>query len=436
MNFLDNFVLPQSSEHIELLHYILMLIMFLFIPFISILFGGTVLSIYYRRRGLNEKNPLFLRFAHDVIETLTINKSLGIILGIVPLLTSVLIFAQLLHNTESPAVYYLLISFVLTAISVILIYTYRYSVIFSGLFDSIKNIIPEDNNTSEIIKNYRDGSRALSYRSGRYGLLLLFVALYLFVAGISNALYPLFSFEVIVRFLQFLSAAFTVTGGAIFFSFFYWDGGKKIEDDNYRAFIKKIAINITFTGAIVQPLFLTYDFIALPSFALSGAVFTYGMIAILLLFIVYHLLYSMIRDSNLNMSGPVFYVLIFSMLGVIVKDQLAMGNATKPNAVILNAKYTEYLKELTGENKLAAVVSGEQIYKNICSSCHSFDHKIVGPPYKQTLPKYEGKLDQLVAFIRNPTKKNPDYPSMPNPALKPAEAQAIAEWLLKTYKTK
>src|ERR1035437_5891523 len=117
MNFLDNLVLPQSSEHIELLHYILMLIMFFFIPFISILFGGTALSIYYRRRGLNEKNPLFLRFAHDVIETLTINKSIGIILGIVPLFTSVLIFAQLLHNTESPAVYYLLISFILTAIS-------------------------------------------------------------------------------------------------------------------------------------------------------------------------------------------------------------------------------------------------------------------------------------------------------------------------------
>ena len=130
MNFLDSFVLPQSSEHIELLHYILMLIMFLFIPFISILFGGTVLSIYYRRRGLNEKNPMFIRFAHDVIETLTINKSLGIILGIVPLLTSVLIFAQLLHNSASPAVYYLFISFVLTTIAVILIYTYRYSVVF------------------------------------------------------------------------------------------------------------------------------------------------------------------------------------------------------------------------------------------------------------------------------------------------------------------
>jgi cytochrome c len=436
MNFLDNFVLPQSSEHIELLHYILMLIMFLFIPFISVLFGGATISVYFRRRGLNEKNPMYIRFSHDLIETLTINKSIGIILGIVPLLTSVLIYGQLLHNIESPAVYYLLFSFMLTALSVILIYLYRYSVVFGGLFDSIKSLVPEDDSTGELIKNYRDGSRRLSHYSGTYGTLLLFIALFLFVAGISNVLFPVYSFEVIIRFVQFIAAAFTITGGAIFFSFFYWDGGKKIDDDNYRAFIKKIAMNITFVGALIQPILLTFDIIVLPSSALSGGVYTYAILSISLLFIAYHLLYSMVRNSNLTMSGPVFYVLVFSMLGVIVKDQLAMGNATKPNTVILNAKYAEYLKEITGENKLASVVNGEQIYKNICSSCHSFDHKIVGPPYKQTLPKYEGKLDQLVAFIRNPSKKNPDYPPMPNPGLKPNEAQAVAEWLLKNYKTK
>jgi cytochrome c len=436
MNFFDNLVLPQSSEHIELLHYILMMIMFLFVPFISILFGGSVLSVYYRRRGLNENNPLYIRFAYDLIETLTINKSIGIILGIVPLLTSILIYTQLLHSSEAFSVNYLVFSFLFTFISVIFIYTYRYSVVFSGMFESIKELIKEDDKTGILIKNFRDGNRTLGKRSGNYGVLLLFIALFLFVVGVSNSIYPVFSVELIVRFLQFLAAAFAVTGGAIFFMFFYWDGGKNIEDDNYKAFVKKIAMNITFSCALVQPFFLTFDIIYLPSSALSGAVFTYGVIAILLIFVVYHLLYSMIRNSDLKMSGPVFYVLIFSMFAVVVKDQLAMSNSTRLNSEVLALKYNEYLKEITGENKAIAKADGEQIYKNICSSCHSFDHKIVGPPYKQTLPKYEGKLDQLVAFIRNPSKKNPDYPPMPNPGLKPNEAQAVAEWLLKTYKSK
>jgi cytochrome c len=326
-----------------------------------------------------------------------------------------------------------------------MVYTYRYSVTFSGLFESIKKLVPEDGNADKLIRNYREGSGSLSNRSGKYGITLLFIAMYFFVGAVSVAIYGLgsesfiaglFSLKVIFRFVQFITIAFTITGGAIFFSYFHWDGGKKIEDEIYQAFIKKTALAITFAGALIQPVFITIDIIILPYTALSGSVFSYGILAIILIFISYHLLYSMIRNSDLKMSGPVFYILLFALFAIIVKDQLAMKNETKLNSVILAANYDKYLSGLNGGNVAAEKVSGEQIYKNICSSCHSFDHKVVGPPYKETLPKYEGKLNQLVAFIRNPVKKNPDYPSMPNPVLKPNEAQAIAEWIMKTYKTK
>jgi len=445
MDFLDNLVLPQSAEHIALLHYILMMILFLYIPFISVLFGGTILSLWYRKRGLNESNPMYLRFAIDIIETLTINKSIGVILGIVPTFVFVLIFAQLLHNTETPALVYMITAFAFSIIAIILIYTYRYSVTFGRLFESLKEAVPEDEDTSVLLRNYRDGSRRIGTRSGRYGVIFLFLALYLIVAGISvttyssgaNGIYQnLISIKIILRFIQFLTASAALTGGAIFFAYFAWDGGKKITDEKHKTFIKKNAVYLTFTGSILLPVLLCMDIIILPETALSGAIFVYGLLALFLLFIVYHYLYSMIRDSNLKFSSSIFYLVLVSLLALIVKDQLAMGNALKPNAVILSSKYDVYLAGLEGGNKGAATVSGEQIFKNICSSCHSFDHKVVGPPYKQTLPKYEGHLNQLVSFIRNPTKKNPDYPPMPNPGLKPNEAQAVAEWILKTYKTK
>jgi len=50
MEFLDKLILPQSAEHIELLHYMLILILVLFVPFISILFGGTFASIYFGKK--------------------------------------------------------------------------------------------------------------------------------------------------------------------------------------------------------------------------------------------------------------------------------------------------------------------------------------------------------------------------------------------------
>src|SRR5512139_568735 len=98
MEFLNNFVLPQSAEHIELLHYMLIIVLFLFIPFISIVFGGILLSVIYRNKANKLNDSFYLRLSKDVAEITTINKSAGFIFGVVPLLTAILIYSQLLHN--------------------------------------------------------------------------------------------------------------------------------------------------------------------------------------------------------------------------------------------------------------------------------------------------------------------------------------------------
>jgi cytochrome c len=73
---------------------------------------------------------------------------------------------------------------------------------------------------------------------------------------------------------------------------------------------------------------------------------------------------------------------------------------------------------------------GEAIYKARCSSCHAFDRKIVGPPYREVVPKYAGDPDDLVAFILKPRRMNPAYPPMPSPGLRRPEAQSAAMYLL------
>ena len=90
------------------------------------------------------------------------------------------------------------------------------------------------------------------------------------------------------------------------------------------------------------------------------------------------------------------------------------------------------LAELKGEGK-TTTLSGKDIYDIHCASCHRFDKKLVGPAHFDVLPKYVGKEAQLVAFIRNPVKVNPEYPPMPNPGLKPQEADAVAKYMLEEY---
>jgi cytochrome c len=190
MEFLEKFVIPQSSEHLQLLHYLAMLIFFLFIPFISMVFGGTFLSLFYRHKGHKENNKNFLLFSNDIIEVVTISKSIGIVLGIVPLLTAVLIFSQLLHLGNTTAVVYLSVSFLLVIAALTLIYTYRYSTKFSSIFNSLNEIKVKDSSVMNEIAKLKESSTSVSHRSGIYGLILLFLSIWIFTSGVTIATFP------------------------------------------------------------------------------------------------------------------------------------------------------------------------------------------------------------------------------------------------------
>jgi len=40
----------------------------------------------------------------------------------------------------------------------------------------------------------------------------------------------------------------------------------------------------------------------------------------------------------------------------------------------------------------------------------------------------------LIAFIKNPSKIDPNYPPMPNPGLKPNEVKAVVDYVLQQVK--
>ncbi len=444
MEFLDKIVLPQSSEHIQLLHYLLILIQFLFIPFIGMVLGGTTLSLYFKRKGLNEDNNHYLRFAKDIIELVTVNKGTGVIIGIAPMLTSILIYAQLLHSSQIATVSYMMFAFILISIALILIYAYRYSLTFSEIFSSIDETKISDHIISSDIKKFRTGNQHLNNKSGKYGIVLLYISLWIYIAAIamstfnsvitSNSVFALFSIEALIKYIAFILLAFAITGGVIFFGFFYWEGGKKNLDEEYKNFVKSTATKVTFISAILFPIFLLIDIFVLPANAISGAVIGYGVVSLILLFIAYHFLYVMAKESSLRFSGPVFFIILFALLCTVVKDQLAMSNATKVQTEILSIKYDKYLAGLETTSGPAKKVNGADIFNNICSACHRFDRKLVGPAYKNVLPKYEGHKSTLVAFIRHPVKKNPDFPPMPNLGLQPNQAEAVATYILQEVK--
>jgi cytochrome c len=164
-------------------------------------------------------------------------------------------------------------------------------------------------------------------------------------------------------------------------------------------------------------------------------VFTYAIISLALLFLGYHFLYLLTKEIKGTTSALLFLTLIFSIAAFIISDQKAMATSTQVHSAVLSAEFDKYLAELKGEDKVVSINAGD-IYEVKCASCHKWDQKLVGPAHLDVLSKYAGKESQLIAFIRNPVKVDPAYPQMPNPGLKPNEAEAVAKYLLETYNEK
>jgi len=216
---------------------------------------------------------------------------------------------------------------------------------------------------------------------------------------------------------------------------FYWNEGKNTFTDEQKRIVKKNSTGFIFLCSVLAPLFMFAGILVLPERALSASVYGYLLIAVILVLFVYIFTYAMLKDRKEKYSGYIFVMLLFVFFANTIKDQAASRNATALHSIQVNMEYAKYIQTLSaGSGEEISEAKGEEVYKRICITCHRFDQKLVGPPYKETLPKYEGKIDELAAFISNPVKKNPGYPAMPNQNLKPGEAKSVAKYILEQYK--
>lgn len=446
MEFLNNFVLPQSAEHIELLHYMLMILLFLFLPFISTLFGGILLSVIYKNKAEKTNNSFYLRLSKDIAEITTINKSVGFIFGIAPIITSIIIYAQLLHNSAISNLNYLALSFIFVTVALIFIYSYKYSLSFNRILGLLSDKNISDTSVVEDVNRLSNESIRISKKAGSFGLFFLFIGIWFFITAITiptiysawnvdSFIGGLFSWKVLSRLIYYIFFSLTLAGGMVLFIFLEDEKTKHIKDEDYSLSVKQKILRVTFFSAVFIPFFTLLSVFGLPQSALTGTVFTYAIISLILLFLGYHFLYLLTKEIKGTTAALLFFTLVFSIAAFIISEQKAMATSTQVHSAVLSAEFDKYLAELKGTGKVISI-NAEEIYQVKCASCHKWDQKLVGPAHMDVLPKYDGKEAQLIAFIRNPVKVDPAYPPMPNPGLKPNEAEAVAKYLLQTYSEK
>jgi cytochrome c551/c552 len=165
--------------------------------------------------------------------------------------------------------------------------------------------------------------------------------------------------------------------------------------------------------------------------------FWIGTATLGVLFMVFVYAYRAARSPVPRFGARAFLLFLVVFLLMIVNDQRALVNATREHIakLVTEAEELQSEAEIKQEGKTAAAVvadpvRGEEVFKTVCMTCHRMNERLVGPPLQTVLPKYAGRAEELVAFIRKPTKKNPDYPPMPAPGLSLGDAKSVAAYLL------
>ncbi len=463
MEFLDKSVLPQSLSHMILLKYLLVLTFIIFYTYVGILFGSLSFSLYFRRKAVKTGNKLYQKFSKDLIDQITFNKGLAFALGMIPLLSAAFCYAQLLHLTNVNVPEYLLVSLIFLFVAMLLIYTYKYTFHLKDIFKFAgekKESGNEGDSIESEIKSYEVKTSRLHQKSGLYGLILLVIATYIFTGANelasdtsrwkegSGFFSMLFDITTIIYYIQFLATSIAVTSATILYYFYRPDNPlalKSIEPASpslrsanrgeYYAFVKSFALKSGLISTISLPAFIALTIFVKPLASLSFGLFTLTTVALMFLLFLSSMYYFMIKESHLRYRASVIYIIVIVLAFLIIKDQFSFDTATKEQTALLAANFDQYEKKMAEASGTAApAINGADIYNGRCIACHSFDHRVVGPPYNQTIPKYVGHKDELVKFIMNPVKKNPGYPAMPNQGLKPAEADAVADWLLSHFK--
>jgi len=417
MDWLKNNALPQSAEHIELLGYMFVIVLLLFIVFSSMVLWGTLVSIYLKKKESKNLGVQYKRLSKEIMDIVLFNKTTGIVFCVLPIITIIIILAQLFHSQNNPNLDFLAYSLVLLLISLLLIYSY---------------------------KNSLNEFRQVDVNSGLFGSIILFFSLWLFSAALTSSVFTessltvsgtlsLFSSVVLIRFILLMLISLVITGSVLVFGIFNLRNDDPEAYEEYTALAKEVFLKATFIASVFIPLLVLFDMILLPKSSLSGTFFFNLILGLVFLFIAYHLLYLLYKKINKTIAAYLLTTIILFILTNVINDQLLIAGSNRIHYAMLNTNFENYLAELKGVDK-APAINAEEIYKVSCSSCHAFDKKLVGPPHNEVVPKYFNNENQLVAFIRNPVRVNTEYPSMPNPGLKPDEAKAVAEYVISKVK--
>ena len=428
MDLFSQHIIAPTGQHLKLLEFLAIVTYTIHLPYIALVIGSTAVAMWLTFSDHEIANPRFARLAGDLIRTFLGGKLPMFVLGVLPVLALPFLYGQWFVGLPSAPIGYIMLPIPGILLGLSLIGLYR------GSF-------------AERRTNFN-----LHMGLGTFGLALLLGSYFVLISSVTRLQDPekwfrlknlailLLNWNVIYKFLFFLHAALAITGAGILFFFFRWSKQTTDSDPEYAAFAKKFGAGLGLAFCLALPVFnLLYVFTS-PDVVFDSTTY---LLATAVTFVCMLIAYSFL--GALRSPAPRFATTSFVMFIVVFTlsssfDLRAMANANREHARLLDiaAEKDKLERDASIEQAIAAASglnAGEETFNKVCMTCHRFNEKLVGPPLASVLPKYAGDVAGLKAFLANPTRKNSEFPPMPNPGLTPSQIEAVVPYVLERLVT-
>lgn len=415
---------------------VLLIISFLaHIVFVNLMLGGSILTLWAQIKGLKDKE--YDTLAHEIAKTITVNKSMAVVLGVAPLLSINTLYTVYFYSANALTGLMWISIIPLVTFAFLLTYLHKY------IWHKLENNKPLH----------------ISIIAAAV-LVFLFIPL-IFLTNINLMLFPekwgtikgfvsaLTLPNVFPRYLHFLCASMAVTGLFLF----WYVGRKRYPFETYfqqltRYDMKKKSYSLTLAASLFQFMIGPVVLLTLPAkgvkWNLVLIIFAGAAIALPAMYWMWKAITGP-PDKIDKHAGKVLIAMTITVLFMGSGRHVYRANALATHKRLMAAKTTEFerisaearnnpvaeVAITTTDSSLGEFAKGAAIFKTNCSACHKPHEKLVGPPMTEMVSIYRNNENGLKSWIKSPGKRREGYPQMPGfPQLSDTDLSELAKYVL------
>jgi cytochrome c len=406
------------------------------IIFVSLMLGGSILTLWAQIKGLKDKE--YDTLAHEIAKTITVNKSLAVVLGVAPLLSINTLYTVYFYSANALTGLMWISIIPLVTIAFLLTYLHKYT------WHTLENNKPLHISIIAVAV-----------------LVFLFIPL-IFLTNINLMLFPekwgsirgfisaLTLPNVFPRYLHFIAASLAVTGLFLF----WYVGRKRYPFESYfhtltRYTIKKKAYSLTFAVSLFQFMIGPMVLLTLPSKGIKWNLIVIILSGAAIALPAMYWMWKAITGPPEHIDrhyGKVMIAMTITVLFMGSGRHVYRANALAPHQQLMAAQTAEFEKlsaearnnqKKEEEQPMAvaaspgALVKGIAVFQANCSACHTPHEKLVGPPITEMVSIYHNNENGLKNWIKAPGKKRAGYPQMPGfPQLSDRDLNELTKYIL------